>query len=276
MAVRAGSRFASVEPLHLSYWAKSAPGDGYPPLEHDLECEVAVIGGGIVGVSTALELAREGARVALLEARSIGSGATGYTTAKISSLHGLTYAKLESSLGAAVARAYGEANEAGLAEIAARVEELAIDCDFRRKPNYTYTESESGVSSVMEEADAAKRAGLPTTFVGDAEGLPFPVAGAVRLSAQAEFHPLKYLHALARAAAEAGCVICEGSRVVSVDQGNPCRLRTEGGSTVRASQLVVATHLPILTAASTSPSPTLSAPTCCLRGCETRCPRACT
>jgi glycine/D-amino acid oxidase-like deaminating enzyme/nitrite reductase/ring-hydroxylating ferredoxin subunit len=246
MAVRAGSRFASVEPSHLSYWAKSAPGDGYPPLEHDLECEVAVIGGGIVGVSAALELAREGARVALLEARSIGSGATGYTTAKVSSLHGLTYARLESSLGADVARAYGEANEAGLAEIAARVEELAIDCDFRRKPNYTYTESERGASAVMKEVGAAKRAGLPATFGSDGEGLPFPVAGAISFSDQAEFHPLKYLHALARAAAEAGCLIHEGSRVVSVDQGDPCRLRTDGGSTLTAPHLIVATHLPIL------------------------------
>jgi glycine/D-amino acid oxidase-like deaminating enzyme/nitrite reductase/ring-hydroxylating ferredoxin subunit len=239
-------RFSSVEPSHLSYWAKSASGKSYPPLSKNLECEVAVIGGGIVGVSTALELAREGLTVALLEGRSIGSGATGYTTAKISSLHGLTYTRLESSLGTAVARAYGEANEAGLAEIAGRVEELAIDCDFRRKPNYTYTESERGASSVREEVGAAKRAGLPATFVSDSEGLPFPLAGAVRFSGQAEFHPLKYLHALARAAAEAGSLIHEGSRVVSIDQGDPCRLASEDGSTVTAPHLIVATHLPIL------------------------------
>ena len=124
----------------VSYWAKSAPGREYDPAR-DLECDVVVAGGGIVGVTTALLLAREGANVALLEARRIGSGATGYTTAKLSSLHGLTYASLESKHGDDVARAYGEANEEGIAHGRGdSSSELGIECDFRRKPNFTYTE----------------------------------------------------------------------------------------------------------------------------------------
>jgi glycine/D-amino acid oxidase-like deaminating enzyme/nitrite reductase/ring-hydroxylating ferredoxin subunit len=245
-AIRAADEGTSLDPPHISYWAKSAPSESYPRLKGDLDSDVAVIGGGIVGVSAALDLAREGARVALLEARRIGSGATGYTTAKVSSLHGLSYAKLESSLGADVARAYGEANEDGLAEIANRVDELAIDCDFRRKPNLTYTESERNRASIMDEADAAKRAGLPAEFVADADELPFPIAAAVCLSGQVELHPLKYLQALASAAAESGCLVHERSRVVSVEQGDPCRLLTEQGAAVTAPRLIVATHLPIL------------------------------
>jgi glycine/D-amino acid oxidase-like deaminating enzyme/nitrite reductase/ring-hydroxylating ferredoxin subunit len=229
----------------VSYWEKSAERASYPPPAADLDCDVAVVGGGIVGVSAAHRLSEDGARVALLEARRLGSGATGYTTAKVSSLHGLTYAKLESSIGPDAARIYGEANEAGLATITKLVSDLAIDCDLRPKPNFTYTESAESISSIEDEVRAAQRAGLPASLT-DVDELPFEVAAAVRFADQAEFHPLKYLHAVAAAAAEAGCVIHEGARVVDVDQGDPCTLTTDGGVKVRAGHVLIATHLPIL------------------------------
>jgi glycine/D-amino acid oxidase-like deaminating enzyme/nitrite reductase/ring-hydroxylating ferredoxin subunit len=232
-------------PWHVSYWEESAERPSFPPLAGELACEVAVVGGGLVGVSAAYRLAREGARVCLLEGRLIGTGATGYTTAKVTSLHGLTYAKLEGSFGQDTARIYGEANEAGLAAIAETVEELSIDCDLRRKPNFTYTESDSNRSSVEREVGAAERAGMSASLAS-VEELPYPVAAAVRFSEQAEFHPLKYLHVLASAAADAGCQVYEGTRVVSIDQGDPCELRTERGATIQADRVIVATHLPIL------------------------------
>jgi monoamine oxidase len=57
---------------YRSYWTKSAPGPAYPTLEADRSCDVAVLGGGIVEVTAALELAKAGAEVVLLEARRIG------------------------------------------------------------------------------------------------------------------------------------------------------------------------------------------------------------
>jgi glycine/D-amino acid oxidase-like deaminating enzyme/nitrite reductase/ring-hydroxylating ferredoxin subunit len=235
----------SVAPRYLSYWEKSAERPSYPGLTEDAGFDVAVVGGGIVGVSTAYRLARDGARVCLLEARRIGAGATGYTTAKITSLHGLTYAKLESSFGPDTARIYGEANEAGLAAIAAAVEELSIDCDFRRRPNFTYTESDSDRSSIEDEVAAAERAGLRPSLVTIGE-LPYSVAAAISIPEQGAFHPLKYLHGLASAAAGAGCDVREETRVTSIGQGDPCELRTERGATLRADRVIVATHLPIL------------------------------
>ena len=78
------------------------------------------------------------------------------------------------------------------------------------------------------------------------EELPFPVAAAVGLPDQAEFHPLRYLHGLAAAAADKGCEIHEGTRLVDIGLGDPRELRTDGGFTVRCGHVVVATHLPIL------------------------------
>jgi glycine/D-amino acid oxidase-like deaminating enzyme/nitrite reductase/ring-hydroxylating ferredoxin subunit len=234
-----------IDESYLSYWVKSSEATRRPPLSQDAECDVVVIGAGIVGVTTAHLLARAGADVVLLEARRIGAGATGYTTAKVSSLHGLTYATLESSLGKDTASVYAEANEAGLAEIAALVDRLSIDCDFRRKPNFTYTEDDQHRTRISDEADAAARAGLDASVEG-LEELPYPVSAAVRVTDQAEFHPLRYLHALAAAADDRGAGVYEGSRVVSVDQGDPVTVKTDSGASVRAEHVIVATHLPIL------------------------------
>jgi glycine/D-amino acid oxidase-like deaminating enzyme/nitrite reductase/ring-hydroxylating ferredoxin subunit len=235
-----------VNESYRSYWSKSASGAAYPALETDRSCDVAVLGGGIVGVTAALELAKAGAEVVLLEARRIGSGASGYNTGKVSSLNGLIYQQLVKRFGTATATAYGSANEAGLGWVAANVERHGIDCDLRRKPNLTYTESEHGRKTIIAEAEAAREAGLTAELVEDENELPFRVNAAVRFEEQIQFHPLRYLHGIAAAAAEAGCAIHEQSRAVSVAEGNPCRIEIAGGATLRADRVLVATHLPIL------------------------------
>jgi glycine/D-amino acid oxidase-like deaminating enzyme/nitrite reductase/ring-hydroxylating ferredoxin subunit len=231
---------------HRSYWVKSAPGPAYPAFEADRSCEVAVLGGGIVGVTAALELAKAGTDVVLLEARRVGSGASGYNTGKVSSLNGLIYQQLARRFGTDTATAYGAANEAGLGWVAANAESFGIDCDFRRKPNFTYTESEAGREAIIAEAEAAREAGLRAELIGEVNELPFSVTAAVRFEDQAEFHPLRYLHGIAAAAVEAGCAIHEHSRAVGVAEGSPCRVETERGATLRADRVLVATHLPIL------------------------------
>src|SRR5215218_3632798 len=178
-----------------SLWFQDATRPARAPLDRDLTVDAAVLGAGIVGLTTALLLERQGARVAVLEARRVGSGASGYNTAKLTSLHGLTYGRLANSLGPDAARTYGAANEAGIARVFELAEELGIDCDLRRKPNYTYTESAADLDDVRAEALVAGELGLPASYVEEL-ALPFPVAGAVRFEDQAEFHPLRYLEGI--------------------------------------------------------------------------------
>jgi FAD dependent oxidoreductase len=67
---------------HLSYWIDTTPRTDYPVLPGDVSADVAVLGGGLVGLSAAVLLKRLGKSVVVIEARRIAEGVTGHTTAK--------------------------------------------------------------------------------------------------------------------------------------------------------------------------------------------------
>lgn len=229
-----------------SLWTATAPDRlELPRLERDVEADVAVIGGGIVGLTTALLVRRAGASVALVEADRVGNGVSGYTTAKVSSQHGLIYAQLRSDHGADAARLYGQINEAALAWIAEHVESEGIDCDFRRRASFAYVRGEGDRDQIEAEARAAESAGLPAHLVGDVP-LPYPVAAAVRFDDQAEFHAGKYLAALTGELLAGGCHVFEHSRALGVDEGGRCVVETDAGGRLLADRVVVATHYPFL------------------------------
>jgi len=222
-----------------SLWFEGRDTPARPPLDRDIAADVVVVGAGIAGLTTALLLERAGMDVVVLEMRHVAAGATGYNTAKLSSLHGLTYTQLERSLGRDGARLYGEANEAGVARVFELADELGIDCDLARKPNYTYSEDAAEVDELREEARLAAELGLPASYVDELD-LPFGVAGAVRFDDQAEFNPVKYVDGLAAAL---GGPVHEGTRVTGLGSGG---VSTALGHSVKARHAVVATHLSFL------------------------------
>ncbi len=222
-----------------SLWYEGRERRERPALDRDITADVVVVGAGIVGLTTALLLERQGAKVAVLEMRHVAAGATGYNTAKLTSLHGVTYSRLVKKLDREKARTYGEANEAGIAKVFELAEELGIDCDLARKPHYTYAEDASDLDKVRQEADVAGELGLPASFVDELD-LPFPVAGAVRFDEQAEFHPVKYVDGIAAALQGP---LHERTRVTGIDG---TRVNTAGGAHVNAGHVVVASHLSFL------------------------------
>jgi glycine/D-amino acid oxidase-like deaminating enzyme/nitrite reductase/ring-hydroxylating ferredoxin subunit len=225
-----------------SYWVESTPDTDYPRLEGDLGVDVAVIGGGITGITAALLLKRAGKSVALLEMKRIARGATGYTTAKLTSGHNVIYSALEKAFGAEGARTYAEANEAGLAQIRSLAEELGIDCDLETRVNYVYAASPEAAWQIEAEVEAARRAGLDASLV-KRTSLPYPVTAAARLENQAQFHPRKYALGLAEAIPGDGSHVFEETRARDVHHGEPCTILTQHGL-VRARDVIVATHLP--------------------------------
>ena len=227
----------------LSIWLEDTPETSYPALEGEVTADVAVVGGGITGMVAAYLLKQAGKRVVLLESRRILRGVTGYTTAKVTSLHQVIYSHLEKNFGAEGARLYGASNEAALAWIRRIAEEQGIDWDLETQDAYTYTEDPRELSTLESEADAAKRAGLPSEFVRDVP-LPFPVLGAVRFTDQSQFHPRKFLLPLAAAIPGDGSHVFEESRVADLEEGQTCAVVTPAGR-VRTQDVIVATNLPI-------------------------------
>ncbi|HEX6115957.1 MAG TPA: FAD-dependent oxidoreductase [Solirubrobacterales bacterium] len=217
-----------------------------PPLAGDVEVDVAVLGGGIVGVAAAHHLAEAGHSVALLEARTIGSGVTGNSTAKLSALQGTIYSKLLSKHDADTARAYAKLNRAGLEGAFALAEKHSVECRLERRPAFTYTEQASKRGQVEDEAEAARTAGLDATVTAETD-LPFDVAAAVRVDEQAQFDPGAWCRGVADSLATSGVQVFEHTRATQVHGRGPgLRVATALGAEVRAGFVVVATHMPFL------------------------------
>jgi glycine/D-amino acid oxidase-like deaminating enzyme/nitrite reductase/ring-hydroxylating ferredoxin subunit len=231
-------------PAHESVWIATTEAPGFPPLDAPLDVDVAVLGGGIAGLTTALLLKKAGVRVAVVEAGRVSGATTGHTTAKVSAQHGLIYDTLRSKFGDEGAHSYAEANLAAVERIDAWVREHGIDCDWERRPAYAYTEQDSYVKQVEKEVEAALQAGCPASFTEETD-LPWQVKGAVRFDDQAQFHPRRYCLALADLIDGDGSRVLEQTRALDVEDGSPCVVKTDRHG-VRAECVVLATHLPFL------------------------------
>ena len=227
-----------------SYWIASTEGTNYPGVKENIKVDALIAGGGITGISCAYLLKKEGLKVALLEADGISKGATGHTTAKISSQHRLIYSRLIQQFGEEKAQQYAQANERAILEIKNIVKENNIDCDLMDRSAFVYTEKEENIQKIEEEARAASGMGIKTSFTEET-GLPFPVKAALRFDGQAQFHPRKYLLALTKLIAGEGSHVFEDSKIVQVQEGPPYKVLTAEGVEITADQVIIATHYPL-------------------------------
>ena len=215
-----------------SLWQKTARLPRFEPLDTDLTADVLVIGGGMAGILCAHALKRAGADCVLVEAGRLCGGVTGDTTAKVTAQHGLIYHRLLEQGGEEGARLYLQANQQAVEEY--RQLCRSIECEFEEQDSVVYSRHDR--ETVQKEAGALTQLGAPARLV-DNTPLPFPVAGAVRLGGQGQFHPLKFAAGIVP-----GLRIFEQTKVLELKPGQAV---TTGG-TIRAGAIIVATHFPML------------------------------
>lgn len=215
-----------------SIWKETTELPHFKPLRQDISTDVLIIGGGIAGLLCAHFLQTAGISYVLAEAGSICGGITENTTAKITAQHGLIYAKLLREFGMERVQMYLRANTEALEQY--RTMSRTINCDFKAQTSAVY--SLDSPRKIEDELRTLQSAGFPAEFASSLP-LPFPVAGAVSFPEQAQFHPLKFLSAVAQ-----DLHIYENTRVTELI---PDGAVTEHG-TIKADKIIVATHFPFL------------------------------
>lgn len=235
--------FERLPGLPESYWIKTASMQRFPALDKDIETDVLIIGAGLVGVTLAYFLKKEGIRFAVVDAGRAGFGTTGHTTAKITSQHSLIYDTLIKKHGLEITQQYASANENAIDIIHSIVLENKIDCDLEKTNAYVYTRDDSYISKIRTETDAALKAGIKASLVEHTD-LPLDIRCAMLFENQAQFHPLKYLSALLSKLESGETFVFEQTRVVNIIEGNNPKAVTERGFTIKAQRIVMATHYP--------------------------------
>ena len=225
-------------------WSDSARFPSYPRLERDEAVDVAIVGGGVTGLTAAYLLTQEGCSVAVVERERCAQIDTGHTSAHVTMVTDRRITELADSLGRDHAQAVWDAGLAAIGQIAANVVDLAIDCGFAWVPGYLHAPlgvNGHSAAGFRKDATLAAELGFDAEFV---DAVPFVGGPGIRVLDQARFHPTKYLAALARAITDRGGLIFERSAADEFDN-RPLSLKANG-HTITCREIVIATHTPVM------------------------------
>ncbi|MCY7309148.1 MAG: FAD-dependent oxidoreductase [Chitinophagaceae bacterium] len=204
--------------------------------------DVVIVGGGITGITTGLLLQKAGKAVMIAEAQNIGFGTTGGTTAHLNSFMEMPFNQLIKNFGEENTRLVAKAGRQALELIKKHVEEYAIDCGHQEVSAYIYAQDEKQIKELDDIVEGFKKIG---TEVSVTKTIPvkIPYEKAIEITGQAQFHPTRYIYALAKEFEKLGGVLAENCRVTSVGENEILEITTSQG-TIKSRNLIYATHIP--------------------------------
>ncbi len=217
----------------------------HPALEGNLKTDVVIVGSGITGLTAALRLAEAGRKVCVLDRGPLGAGDTSRTSGHLTEALDTRYYQLVSDYGLDQARDVAHASRSAIEQIAGWAAHYGIECDFERLPGFLFAESGAQAYEIARELKEARQVGLGVKWV-KRPPLPFPVAGAIEFSNQAQLHPGLYLRGLTQAILRLGGRVYPFTAVTEFLDAEPRRGRlaiaTGEGFEVQAEEMIVATH----------------------------------
>lgn len=235
---------APVPPSTTPFWAGLHRLPVAAPLHSDATADVCVVGAGVAGLTTAALLAREGAKVIVLDSAQPGLGESSRTTAHLSNAIDDRFYNIARWHGREGARMAARSHAAAIDRVEDFARELDIACDFRRVPGYLFADADQDESGLDEEFEAARAAGLR-----DVSLVPWPIGGhgprCLCFPGQAQISPWPYLAALTDDVVRRGGRVHGATRVHDIMEGRTAVVRTETGLRVSAKSVVVATNTPI-------------------------------
>lgn len=227
------------------YWTQDASVPTFPSLEENATADVAIVGGGIAGLTTGYILAGQGLTVIIVDDGELFSGETERTTAHITAMMDLRYFELEQIHGRDRTEAIARSQRAAIDLIEAIIDKENIDCDFKRVNGYLFQAQHSDDADELEkEEEMLRELGFDASMV-DAVPITKQPLKAIRVSGQARFHVLHYLSALARRITEMGGRIFNNTHIAKIEDGEEALLLTDRGNRIRASHIMIATNSPV-------------------------------
>src|SRR5947207_1464201 len=230
---------------NLSPWVADFQMPPFQPLSNDTSADVGIVGAGIAGISVGYLLSREGKKVVIVDDGDVGGGETGRTTAHLVNALDDRFYELERLHGERGSQLAAESHSAAIDTIERIVHDEIIDCDFTRLDGYLFEPPDGDPANIDRELEAAHRAGLTAVEKIARAPLPFDTGPALRFPGQGQFHPLKYLRALATAIERSGASIYTQTHVCEVHGGDNPYVVTKSGARISAKAIVVATNAPV-------------------------------
>ena len=232
-----------------SSWFKDIDPIKFDKLNRNISVDVAIVGGGIAGITTAYLLSKSGKSVALLEDGYIGSGETGRTTAHITHALDDRYYNIEKRHGAKSARIAADSHTSAIDFIDRTVRDEGIDCEFNRLNGYLFLDPTDNKSSLDKELAALKNAGITSAEIENKSPLKSKdISPCICFHDQAQFQPMQYLKGIASKINQynEAKIFTETHAQEIQSDNSKCVVKTDSGDSVTAQNIVLATNAPII------------------------------